>query len=49
MSEVDYLSHLTTIFWHLDILSRMTERPDVQGIKDIVEEIIAESNKEKNV
>ncbi|MEL6556529.1 MAG: hypothetical protein AAFQ63_24215 [Cyanobacteria bacterium J06621_11] len=43
MNELDIMSHLATIFWHLDILSRMTSRPDVDGVKDIVEEIITES------
>ena len=43
MNELDIMSHLATIFWHLDILSRMTSRPDIDGVKDIVEEIITES------
>ena len=43
MNELDIMSHLATIFWHLDILSRMTSRPDIDGVRDIVEEIITES------
>jgi hypothetical protein len=49
MSEVDYLSHLTTIFWHLDILSKLPEKQaELEPIRTQFKELIAEIIKEES-
>lgn len=49
MSEIDYLQHLTTIFWHLDILSKLPEKQaELEPIRNQFRELIAEIIKEKN-